>query len=125
MIKTISHHVFYIVMSNNVAALQLTSQLVRIDRRKSVSGDASKDKSESLGSRAFIVRAAMNVRGVAVSDTHLAVWNGTQAQVFELGDMAAEQVCVQTTPAKVCTCTERERGLLCVFLPLYSQISVF
>jgi glycerol-3-phosphate acyltransferase PlsY len=89
------------VMCGKVAALQLTSQLVRVDRRKSADAIPTPGEDNSLGSRAFIVRAAMNVRGVAVSETHLAVWNGTQAQVFELGEMAAEQVCVQNTNAKV------------------------
>jgi intraflagellar transport protein 140 len=94
--------VLHRVMSGNVAALQLTSQLVRIDRRQPHGDSAKSDEPvKPLGSNAFIVRAAMNVRGVAVSETHLAVWNGTQAQIFELGETTAEQVTVQHTTAKV------------------------
>ena len=97
--------------SGPVAALQLTSQLLRVDRRlASVTGDDDTDSlalsSNSSGGGGsgsggcYVLRAAMNVRGLAVSSHHLCAWNGSQAQVFRLDDTNAEPLSVHATTAR-------------------------
>ena len=88
-----------------VAALQLTSQLLRVDRRLAAhggddDGDSLAFSNNSGGGGCYVLRAAMNVRGLAVSSHHLCAWNGSQAQVFRLDDTNAEPLSVHATTAR-------------------------
>eukprot|EP00619_Florenciella_sp_RCC1007_P014742 CAMPEP_0205925140 /NCGR_PEP_ID=MMETSP1325-20131115/17476_1 /ASSEMBLY_ACC=CAM_ASM_000708 /TAXON_ID=236786 /ORGANISM="Florenciella sp., Strain RCC1007" /LENGTH=80 /DNA_ID=CAMNT_0053293623 /DNA_START=15 /DNA_END=254 /DNA_ORIENTATION=+ len=54
-----------------MAAIQLNSNLVRLER---------------LDGGHFIQKCDINIRGIAITETHLAVWNGSHCQVFEVQD---------------------------------------
>merc|ERR1719502_1373383 len=62
---------------DGTAAIQLASDMLRIER---------KDGAQ------FLLRTTISIRGLAVSDEHLLVWNGQKAQVYELGARDATMI---------------------------------
>mmetsp|Transcript_83931 Transcript_83931/g.237404 ORF Transcript_83931/g.237404 Transcript_83931/m.237404 type:complete len:1469 (+) Transcript_83931:229-4635(+) len=71
-------------ISGSMVAIQLNSNLVRLER---LDGDH------------FIQKCDINIRGIAVTETHLAVWNGSHCQVFEVQDSMCVAVSSHQTSA--------------------------
>jgi len=79
---------------------RLSGDVAAATKRSLAAGPSEPRPGGPASEAAFIVRAAMNVRGLAVSRDHLAVWNGGACQVFRLGAAEGEQVSVHQTAAR-------------------------
>ena len=83
--ETVLHR---LLSPHGVAALQLSSDAVRIERRDEAAGEQ------------LFVRTDVSIRGLALAEHHLLAWSGHEAQVFELGALHAEPVASFATTSR-------------------------